>query len=41
MHQNKMAEDIYSQFNSMIFFNQQNFKNSVGEKYPPQTEFWG
>ena len=34
MHQNKMAEDIYSQFNSMIFFNQQNFKNSVGEKYP-------
>ena len=40
MHQNKMAEDIYSQFNSMIFFNQQNFKNSVGEKYPYVMEYY-
>lgn len=40
MHQNKVAEDIYSQFNSMIFFNQQNFKNSVGEKYPYVMEYY-
>lgn len=32
IYENKVAVDIYSQFNSAIFFNQKNFKKAVGEK---------
>lgn len=32
IYENKVAVDIYSQFNSAIFFNQKNFEKAVGEK---------
>ena len=32
LYENKIAVDIYSQFNSAIFFNQKNFEKAIGEK---------